>query len=67
MLNIAKSTLGRRPLDYYCFIYMYHKPIVLYIGAKTVNLLLSIFCSASVSGWRDNQLLYIASNVIAIF
>jgi hypothetical protein len=26
--------LGRRALYNYCFIYMYHKPIVLYIGAK---------------------------------
>ena len=26
--------LGRRALYNYCFIYMHHKPIVLYIGAK---------------------------------
>ena len=30
--------LGRRALYNYCFIYMYHKPIVLYIGAKILHL-----------------------------
>ena len=33
--------LGRRALDYYRFIYMYHKPIVLYIGAKLLGSFLS--------------------------
>lgn len=30
--------LGRRALYNYCFIYMYHKPIVLYIVAKILHL-----------------------------
>lgn len=33
--------LGRRALYNYCFIYMYHKPIVLYIGAKLSGSFLS--------------------------
>ena len=33
--------LGRRALYNYCFIYMYHKPIVLYIGAKLPGSFLS--------------------------